>query len=60
MQGKLIVQITVNGQERDVDEGLTVGALLKSLNMTTKAVAVERNREIVPKAETRPLHVRRR
>ena len=54
MQAKSIVQITVNGQERDVAAGTTVDGLLKSLNVTTKAVAVERNLEIVPKAD----HVR--
>jgi sulfur carrier protein len=45
------VRITVNGRERDVLEGTTVGSLLTSLDVKTKAVAVERNLEIVPKAE---------
>jgi sulfur carrier protein len=43
------VRITVNGDEQDVAEGLTVLALLESLDVPTRYVAVERNREIVPR-----------
>ncbi len=41
------MRITVNGEEREVSEGLTVLALLELLEMPTRYVAVERNREIV-------------
>ena len=43
------MKITVNGEERQVADGLTVRALLELLEMPTRYVAVERNREIVPR-----------
>ncbi len=43
--------VVVNGEERDVPSGLTVAALLTHLEMPTKFIAVERNREIVPRAQ---------
>jgi sulfur carrier protein len=51
------VQLIVNGEPRVVDAGLTVRALLDSLGFTDGPVAVERNREVVPRAEhaTTPL-----
>jgi thiamine biosynthesis protein ThiS len=51
MQEVHVVRIMVNGEERNVADGTTVGALLAELNVRTKAVAVERNLQIVPKAE---------
>ena len=51
MQEDSTVRITVNGEERDIANGTTVRSLLESLEIKTKAVAVERNLEIVPKAE---------
>jgi sulfur carrier protein len=45
------VQITLNGEARDIPEGLTVRALLDHLGLTEGPVAVEVNREIVPRAE---------
>ncbi len=44
------LSITVNGEERRVPEGATVADLLRSLQVSTPRVAVERNRDIVPKA----------
>lgn len=51
MQVEATVQITVNGEAKCVPNGATVRELLKSLEIKTKAVAVERNLEIVPKAQ---------
>jgi sulfur carrier protein len=45
------MQVTVNGGLRDVPELLTVAALLVHLGLTEGPVAVEINREIVPRAE---------
>jgi sulfur carrier protein len=45
------VRITVNGEARDVPEGLTVRSLVEHLGLTEGPVAVEVNREIVPRAE---------
>lgn len=47
----LRVQLIVNGEPRVVDDGLTVRALLDRLGFTDGPVAVERNREVVPRAE---------
>ena len=44
------VLVRVNGEERRFPEGLTISALLGELEVSTPRVAVERNREIVPKA----------
>lgn len=43
------MQIVVNGAERDVPAGTTVAALLGLLGVDHTQVAVERNRDVVPK-----------
>ncbi len=45
------MRITVNGDPREVAPGTTVRALLEQLGLTRGPVAVERNREVVPRAE---------
>jgi sulfur carrier protein len=45
------VQITVNGEAKDVVTGLTVRGLIELLGLTDGPVAVERNREVVPRVE---------
>jgi sulfur carrier protein len=52
------MQLTVNGESRDVPEGLTIRDLVEHLGLTDGPVAVERNREVVPRAQhgTTPLH----
>jgi sulfur carrier protein len=51
------MQISVNGESRTVRDGLTVAELLRELDITAPRVAVELDREIVPRAEhpTTPL-----
>ena len=44
------MEVTVNGARRDVPEGLTVRGLVVHLGLTEGPVAVEVNREIVPRA----------
>lgn len=44
------VQVTVNGERRDVPDGLSVRALVEHLGLGDGPVAVEVNREIVPRA----------
>lgn len=43
------IQIQLNGEPRDLDEATTVADLIGELNLAGRAVAVEVNREIVPK-----------
>jgi sulfur carrier protein len=45
------MQITVNGDAREVPSGITVRGLVEHLGLTEGPVAVERNREVVPRAE---------
>jgi thiamine biosynthesis protein ThiS len=44
------VRIRVNGTERSFPDGTSVRDLLAILEVSTPRVAVERNREILPKA----------
>ncbi len=52
-----MLSITVNGEDRAVPDGSTVEALVSLLGLRREHVAVELNREIVPRAqhETRAL-----
>jgi thiamine biosynthesis protein ThiS len=45
------VEVTVNGQPRQVPQGLSVDRLLTWLEIKQDRVAVERNRAIVRRAE---------
>jgi sulfur carrier protein len=45
------VAVRVNGEEIRLPEGASVASVLERLKVSTPRVAVERNREIVPKAE---------
>ncbi len=45
------MRVTVNGNVQLIPEGLTVRDLLEHLGMTEGPVAVERNRNVVPRAE---------
>ena len=44
------MQVTVNGSERELPAGTTVGQLLERLSLAGRRVAVERNGEIVPRS----------
>ncbi len=46
-----MAQILLNGEPREVDDGLNVAALLGASAYAGRRVAVEINREIVPKSE---------
>jgi len=41
------MRVCVNGQQREVPEGLTVAGLVELLGLHPQRVAVERNRQIV-------------
>jgi sulfur carrier protein len=44
------MNVTVNGERREVPAGLTVRGLIELLGLTEGPVAVERNGEVVPRA----------
>ncbi len=46
-----MLDIIVNGETRSVDEGTTVAGLISVLGLGDRRVAVERNREVVPRAQ---------
>jgi sulfur carrier protein len=44
------MNITLNGEPRSIDAGLTVSGLIEQLGYQGKRIAVERNGEIVPRS----------
>lgn len=46
-----LLQLKVNGEARSVPAGTTVAILLESLEVTPRHVAVELNRQVVPRGE---------
>lgn len=52
------MKVTVNGQEHELAAPVTVAALLDTLGMSGKRVAVEVNREIVPRSRHAEYQVR--
>ena len=45
------MQIELNGQPREIASGTSVAALVAELELDPRHLAVERNRELVPRAE---------
>ncbi len=45
------IDVVINGQPRTVNPGTTVAALIAELGLADRKVAVERNREVVPRAQ---------
>ncbi len=45
------MQIELNDQPREIADGTTVAALVAELQLDPRTLAVERNRELVPRAE---------
>jgi thiamine biosynthesis protein ThiS len=51
------MMVTINGERRDVPEGLTVAALLEHIGMAGDRVAIERNLDILPRARWLETHI---
>jgi thiamine biosynthesis protein ThiS len=49
--------VTINGERREIPEGLNVTALLGHLGMPGNRVAIERNLNILPRACWQDTHV---
>lgn len=45
------MRLTINGESHDHPDGITLKALLHAVGLDARKVAVERNREIVPKSQ---------
>jgi len=50
------MRVTINGEDRPIPDGCTVSALIASLELEGRRLAVEVNEEVVP----RGLHAERR
>ena len=51
------MNLFLNGEAASVPDAVTVAAFLESLGMPDRGVAVERNREIVPKSMYATTHL---
>jgi len=47
---QVTIQVVINGEPREVPDSLNVVALLTHLGITAERVAIERNRDILPRA----------
>lgn len=45
------MQVFINEEARDVSEGTSIAVLLAQMNLQPRYLAVERNRELVPRGE---------
>ena len=45
------IEVVINGQTRTIPQGTTVAAMIGELGLGDRRVAVERNQEVVPRAE---------
>lgn len=45
------MQLTVNGQDRELEEGTTIAQLLEQLELDPRMLAVERNLNLVPRTQ---------
>lgn len=49
--GVRCVEIQVNGERREVAASMTVAELIAQMQLPTRFLAVERNREVVPREQ---------
>ena len=45
----IFMKLTINGEEKEIADGLSVAALLEHFQIRPARVVVERNRQIVPR-----------
>ncbi len=51
MTSASLIAVSVNGEPRQWPAGTTIADVIAALQLTGKRIAVERNQEIVPRAE---------
>jgi sulfur carrier protein len=44
------MKLTVNGEEKSIPEGMTLAQLVQELGLEKNPIAIELNREVVPRA----------
>ena len=47
----MVITVRINGETREFPDALTVAALLEKLELDARKIALERNREIVPRSQ---------
>jgi sulfur carrier protein len=47
----VVAQVTINGEVHEIPADLTLAGLVRHLGLTDGPVAIERNRQVVPRAE---------
>jgi len=52
------MRVILNGEEREIPDGLTLAGLIEQLGLHPERVAVERNREVVPRAQWATVEIR--
>jgi thiamine biosynthesis protein ThiS len=52
------MRVVLNGEEREIPDGLTIARLIEHLGVNPERVAVERNLEVVPRAEWARVEIR--
>lgn len=45
------MNVTINGEQSEIPEGVSVADLLRHLSMEPSRVAIERNRDILPRTD---------
>ena len=51
------MKVRINGDDREIPDGLTVATLLTYIGMPTERVAIERNLDILPRANWKTTEV---
>lgn len=46
----MTIQVVINGEPREIPDRLNIAALLAHLGIAAERVAIERNRDILPRA----------
>lgn len=52
-----LIKVRINGEPRDIPDGLTVTALLEHLGMAGDRIAIERNLDILPRTNWKSTEV---
>jgi sulfur carrier protein len=47
----VVARVTINGEVHEIPADLTLAGLVRHLGLTDGPVAIERNREVVPRAD---------
>ncbi len=52
------MRVVLNGEEREIPEGLTLMGLIEQLGLNPERIAIEWNREVIPRAQWASVRLR--